>query len=256
MRKGNILLHNTSISFGHSTIHLKEVTSTNDLAKQLISENLAGHGTFIRADYQSKGRGQEVSSWESERGLNLLCSLILFPQVPVSKQVYLNLVICLAVYDWALELLPEEQKVSIKWPNDIYVGDFKLAGILIENGIQGNEIKHCVAGMGINVNQREFNPNKACSIFGITGAHKDLGMVARLLLACLENRYRQLEQQEFSGLWNDYHRVLYKKDIPSSFTQGDHNFFGTPRGIDESGRLRMDVNGSEHYFQVKELIWN
>ena len=105
MGKGNILSHNTTSSLGHSIIHLNEVTSTNDLAKQLIAENLAGHGTFIRADYQSKGRGQEVSSWESERGQNLLCSMVLFPKLQVQHQVYLNLAICLAVHDWATGLL-------------------------------------------------------------------------------------------------------------------------------------------------------
>ncbi len=256
MGKGNILSHNTTSSFGHSIIHLNEVTSTNDLAKQLIAENLSGHGTFIRADYQSKGRGQEVSSWESERGQNLLCSIILFPQLRVHNQVYLNLTICLAVYDWAVRLLPEEYKVSIKWPNDIYVGELKLAGILVENGIQGNEIKHSVAGMGINVNQRNFNQTKACSIAGLTGIDVDLSEAANTLIQCLSVRYFQLEQQQFQVLWSDYHQVLYKKDIPSSFTCGEETFTGTPLGIDESGRLRMDVNGTETYFQVKELIWN
>lgn len=248
--------HNSTSSFGHSIIHLTEVTSTNDLAKQLIAENLAGHGTVIRADYQSKGRGQDVSSWESERGKNLLCSIILFPQLRVHHQVYLNLAICLGVYDWVKQWVAQEHEVKIKWPNDVYVGDQKVAGMLVENSIQGNELKHSVAGMGINVNQRSFLLTKACSVAGLTGVEVDLLDATNKLIECLGIRYRQLEQGNFESLWQDYHQVLYKKDIPSSFTYKGETIMGTPVGIDESGRLRLDVSGIEKYFQVKELIWN
>lgn len=248
--------HNSTSSFGHSIIHLTEVTSTNDLAKQLIAENLAGHGTIIRADYQSKGRGQEVSLWESERGKNLLCSIILFPQLRVYHQVYLNLVISLGVYDWVKQWVAEEHEVKIKWPNDIYVEDQKIAGILVENSIQGNELKHSVVGMGINVNQQNFMLDKACSVAGLTGVEVDLLDATNKLIECLGIRYLQLEQSKFETLWLDYHQVLYKKDIPSSFTYKGETIMGTPVGIDESGRLRLDVNGEERYFQVKELIWN
>lgn len=247
--------HITTSSFGHSVIHLNEVTSTNDLAKQLITENLAGHGTLIKTDYQSNGRGQEVSLWESERGKNLLCSMVLFPQLAVQHQVYLNLAITLAVYDWAVLALPESHVVRIKWPNDVYVWDQKLAGILLENGIQGNEIKHCVAGIGINVNQQVFNLAKACSILSLTGREVNLEQAAKGLIQCLKARYMQLEQHQFNKLWDDYHQVLYKKDVSSSFYYHGTIIQGTPLGIDDSGRLRLDVNGSERCFQVKELIW-
>lgn len=254
MGKGNILSHITTSSLAHSVIHLNEVTSTNDLAKQLIAENLAGHGTLIRADFQSKGRGQETSIWESEPGQNLLCSMVWFPQLPVQYQVYLNLTICLGVYDWVQSFLPNHQ-VTIKWPNDIYVNNQKMAGILVENGIQGNEVKHTIAGMGINVNQRSFKHTNACSISLFTSEEVDLEIASKQLVNCLMLRYNTLQQQQFSELWNDYHRVLYKKDIPTLFEMNGNEFTGIPRAIDTAGRLGVEVKGQIQYFQVKELIW-
>jgi BirA family biotin operon repressor/biotin-[acetyl-CoA-carboxylase] ligase len=160
------------------------------------------------------------------------------------------------VYDWVKQWVAEEHEVKIKWPNDIYVEDQKIAGILVENSIQGNELKHSVAGMGINVNQQNFMLDKACSVAGLKGVEVDLLDATNKLIECLGIRYLQLEQSKFETLWLDYHQVLYKKDIPSSFTYKGETIMGTPVGIDESGRLRLDVNGEERYFQVKELIWN
>ena len=106
------------------------------------------------ADYQTAGRGQGTNSWESERGQNLTCSLGFSPEgVKASRQYILSMAIAVALTE-TLAGLPHP--VSIKWPNDIYVGDKKICGILIENMLKGEHIRHCIIGIGLNVNQKRF----------------------------------------------------------------------------------------------------
>ena len=106
------------------------------------------------ADYQTAGRGQGTNSWESERGQNLTCSLGFSPDgVKASRQYILSMAIAVALTE-TLAGLPHP--VSIKWPNDIYVGDKKICGILIENMLKGEHIRHCIIGIGLNINQKRF----------------------------------------------------------------------------------------------------
>jgi BirA family biotin operon repressor/biotin-[acetyl-CoA-carboxylase] ligase len=253
--KFSILSHNSTFSFNTSIVQLDEVVSTNDLAKQLIEKDEAQHGTLIRANFQRKGRGQELNGWESQKGENILCSWILKPDISVDKQVYLNIAMCLALHDFTNAQLPNEQ-VCIKWPNDIYVNHSKMAGLLIENGIQGNAIKHTIIGIGLNINQLYFTTPKACSLSQFTKQHYNIEVCTQLLRNCLSNRYQQLIKNDTEQLWLQYHAVLYKKNIPSQFEYQGSNMMATPIGIDDAGRLKMMVNGDLQLFNVKELKWS
>jgi BirA family biotin operon repressor/biotin-[acetyl-CoA-carboxylase] ligase len=253
--KVNILYHNSELSFGHHQLELSEVTSTNDFAKQLAEENLAGHGSFIRADFQTKGRGQELNVWEAEKGKNLLCSLIMLPQqLQADEQVYLNITVCLGVYDMVKHYLPEAA-VSIKWPNDIYVGDKKAAGILIENSLQGMQIKQCVAGMGININQISFRHTRAVSLGQVSGMEYDVKECAEVLLDRLDQRYHMLMSGHRDKLWHDYHEVLYRKGVPSFFETEEEQLHGTVKGIDTAGRLLLETGTETRAFHVKQIRW-
>ena len=124
---------------------IEQTNSTNTLLKELIAKGQ--EPDFIYAGYQTAGRGQTGNSWESEKGKNLICSILL----PPNKNLYfLNIAVSVAI----LRLFDEP--LTIKWPNDIYWKDKKLAGILLENAIIGNEVKYTIAGIGLNVNQTEF----------------------------------------------------------------------------------------------------
>jgi BirA family biotin operon repressor/biotin-[acetyl-CoA-carboxylase] ligase len=135
-------------------INLPEVGSTNTW----LRENLASlpHATVVTATNQTAGRGQRGNSWESAPGKNLTFSLLLRPEgFPAANQFYISEAVALGIAGVLQEMLPDRD-VAVKWPNDIYVGDKKICGILIENSLMGTDISHSIAGIGINVNQQQF----------------------------------------------------------------------------------------------------
>jgi BirA family transcriptional regulator, biotin operon repressor / biotin---[acetyl-CoA-carboxylase] ligase len=248
------LFDNSSFSFLQHHLHLSEVTSTNDVAKQLAEENLVKHGYVITTDFQSVGRGQDLNGWEADKGKNILCSLILNPQLAIEYHLYLNLAISLGVYDFIVSHCPTVE-VLIKWPNDIYVNQQKIAGILIENTIQGQWIKQCIVGIGININQEKFTNPKAVSLSTVVGQTFDIAESIKQLLAYLEVRYSQLLTGNYQMLWNQYHEVFYQKNRATTFESMDTQFEGIPKGIDHSGRLMVLVNNHIKTFNVKEITW-
>ena len=131
-------------------VHITETDSTN----QWVKSHRGDHPFCVMADYQTAGRGCGTNRWESERGKNLLFSLLLHPkQIPASKQFHISMAISLSI----IEALGQHvADLSIKWPNDIYWRNGKIAGILIENTLKGNIIKDSIIGVGLNVNQRHF----------------------------------------------------------------------------------------------------
>jgi BirA family transcriptional regulator, biotin operon repressor / biotin---[acetyl-CoA-carboxylase] ligase len=247
-------LDNSSFSFLQHHLHLSEVTSTNDVAKQLAAENLVKQGYVITTDYQLKGRGQETNGWESERGKNILSSIVLSPDLAVEHQIYLNLAIALGVVDFVKLHCPNED-VLIKWPNDIYVNGKKVAGILIENSVQGSVIKQAIIGIGMNINQETFSHPKATSLKLIGGVEFNLEKCIQELLPKLEYRYQQLMGGYFTQLWTAYHDVFYRKDAVTRFEANAVLFDGIPKGIDSAGRLMVLVENHIRTFNVKEIIW-
>src|SRR5690606_16121061 len=158
---------NTFSSFfsGQNLITLKRVSSTNDYLKQELSKSTPfNEGTVIMAEEQTAGKGQKGSKWISDPGKNLTFSLLLKPTFlsPV-HQFDLNIAVCVSIFETLFPLMGNQ--VKMKWPNDIFVNDKKLGGILIENILQGNSWKESIIGIGINVNQEDFGDlENACSI--------------------------------------------------------------------------------------------
>ena len=159
---------------GSKLIFLKNLPSTNTYAASLVKEKEVSEGTIIYTNYQSAGRGQGWNKWESEENKNLLISIILFPSmIKPAEQFLLSMAVSLGICDF-LDLYTTT--ISIKWPNDIYVNNDKIAGILIENSIMGDLIEHTIAGIGININQSKFlsdAPNPV-SLTNLTGGQFDL----------------------------------------------------------------------------------
>lgn len=135
--------------------NLKIIDSTSaELRRRMSAEELP-HGYCISADFQTAGHGQATNHWESEDGKNLLFSLLLRPSViPASEQFVVTEIVTLAIINALQDYI--RQRITIKWPNDIYVGDKKLCGILIENALCGPVIDTCIVGIGININQELF----------------------------------------------------------------------------------------------------
>lgn len=128
--------------------------STNSLIRTFAD---APHGLTIATHCQTAGRGQRGNSWEAEPGKNLTFSILLRPTaIEASRQFELSMIVALAVADTVAEELGNGATVDVKWPNDIYVDNRKICGMLIENSLNGRNISSSIAGIGLNVNQLEF----------------------------------------------------------------------------------------------------
>ena len=169
-------------------IHLPEVTSTNSYAKEMLKDKRPPEGTVIVADHQTAGKGQDGNSWESEAGKNILMTLILYPSfVEISSQFRISMAVALGIIDFLKEILPD-QRILIKWPNDIYVGKGKIGGILINNEIMGDHFEHVIAGIGLNVNQLRFPTelaDSATSLLLASGKEVDRACLLGALLGLL-----------------------------------------------------------------------
>lgn len=146
---------------GKNLIQLNQTDSTNIHLTQLAQDNNLPEGTVVNAAFQTHGKGQRNNSWEAEKGMNITFSVLYKPHfLPLSKHFLLSKAISLGVFDYLNCICAE---VKVKWPNDIYVGNKKIAGILIENSIKGNNIYQSVIGIGININQSNFSTLNATS---------------------------------------------------------------------------------------------
>ena len=196
-------------------MYIKATHSTNTLLKELLANGEWPEGErFLYTAFQTAGRGQAGNGWESEEGKNLLCSILL----PPKKELFdLNVLTAVAVHKVIRSLLFERsgllslsEAVSIKWSNDIYYGDKKVAGILIENAIIGNEIKYSIAGIGLNVNQTTFlssAPNPV-SLKQISGKETDIDALMQALMTQIE----ALEAMDEAQVWAYYRDHLYRRE--------------------------------------------
>ncbi len=183
-------------------MYIKATDSTNTLMKELLAKGEWPEGErFLYTAFQTAGRGQAGNGWESEEGKNLLCSILLPPR----KELFdLNVLTAVAVQ----RLLGEG--FTIKWPNDIYLQDKKVAGILIENAIIGNEVKYSIAGIGLNVNQTIFlssAPNPV-SLKQISGKETDIDALMQALMTQIE----ALEAMDEAQVWAYYREHLYRRE--------------------------------------------
>ena len=231
--------------------HFDKLASTNDEA---VKPSYA-EGDIVWADVQSAGRGQRGHKWESREGENITFSAIFAPTfLPATKQFLLSEVVALAVVD-ALRYYGVGAR--IKWTYDIYVGDRKLAGILIEHKLSGINISRTIAGIGLNVNQLEFSadlPNPV-SMRQITRLELDCREVLERVAEKLMARYEMLRREEEQQLQADYHELLYRRDALHWYFLPDGKAFrGTIRGVEPSGALIVEnEKGEQRSYLFKEI---
>ena len=241
---------------GHKMIELESVNSTNNYAMHLLEEQEVEEGMVIMTRYQSKGRGQDKNRWISEKGNNLLLSIILYPVfVPASEQFILNKVLSLAILDF-IRHLTHLESILIKWPNDIYLGHKKVAGILVQNSIQGNRIEHTIAGIGININQEEFPAfePEATSLKKETGRTFQIKTCANLLFKKLTLRYHQLKSGARETIHWDYLHSLYRFNSWHPYQVGNREFSARIIGVNEFGKLVLEEkNGSSLECDIKGI---
>ena len=239
---------------GSRFIYCKNIESTNSYASGIIESESLTEGTIIYTNYQTAGRGQKGNRWESEDGKNLLLSIVLFPgSVKPEDQFIISIFVSLGICDFLKMLIPD---CNIKWPNDIYAGDDKIAGILIENSIISNAIVNSVAGIGLNINQEEFPdelPNPV-SLKILTGKEYDRDFCLKQLAGCLDLRYKQVISGSWDELRNEYILSLYHLNKWRRFKSEYGIFQGKIVSVTDSGCLRIEEkSGNIREFSFKQI---
>ncbi|WP_338733176.1 biotin--[acetyl-CoA-carboxylase] ligase [Mangrovimonas cancribranchiae] len=239
-------------------IKLDAIDSTNQYLRQLSLEHKLQDNTVVVVKNQTKGKGQMGSVWLSEPGKNLMFSVFKQLQLPVKDNFYISMVVSLAVVK-ALQTvgIPE---LAIKWPNDILSCNKKVCGILIENGLKGQNIKSSIIGIGLNVNQEGFEDlPKASSLKNITQQTYVIDELLNVILNQLELYFSKLKTNQFASLKQDYERLLFKKDVMVEFKNEEGNvFYGIIKSVSASGKLQVLPKGETDIkaFDLKQLVLN
>ena len=239
---------------GKKIIRLQKVDSTNNYANTQLKGNELADGTVFLAYEQSSGRGQINNLWESEPGKNLAFSIVLFPGfLDIRRQFMLSKVVTLGIYK---ALSKHVDHLRIKWPNDIYAGNKKLGGILIENSIMYSSIKNSVIGIGINVNQTVFlsNAPNPVSLKTLTNKQYDCELVLSEILSGIDFYYALLKDGEEELIDREFISVLYRRNEKHWFLAEQQMFEGEIIGVNEIGQLLIQkTNGEIQDFHFKEV---
>ncbi|WP_317896678.1 biotin--[acetyl-CoA-carboxylase] ligase [Aurantibacillus circumpalustris] len=248
-----------TLFIGKNIIFLPEIHSTNSYAIDLLKNVNLSEGTVVHTANQTHGKGQRGSVWNAQAKRNLTASIILKPTfLSIKNQFFLYQIVALACYDSVAEIMKSSQiDIKIKWPNDILVNKKKIAGILIENNIQNNQINWCVTGIGINVNQVEFDPTiTATSLKLITGSDYSITLVLETLCKHFEKHYLVLRNSKLSSISEAYLKHLYGLNQFLEFEIHGERKKLLVKGLSESGLLLLeDSSGKINELDVKEVKW-
>lgn len=238
---------------GKNLIFLKSIPSTNSYAKELIAKSKPKNGTVILADEQTEGRGQADNVWKVEGGQNLTFSIILETDwLAANEQFLLNMAVSLAVLKSVKQFLPDTENINIKWPNDILVNDKKICGILIENTIYGNFLQKSIIGIGLNVNQIDFdNLTKATSLKLILGQQYEKELILKNILLNLEYFIQLMKNK--NELKKNYLEHLFWLNQENNFEFNGEIVKGTIRNINEIGQLMIEIENKIFIVNMKEI---
>lgn len=231
--------------------HLESVDSTSNYVATAFAEGKLGHGSVILADNQTSGRGQREATWHSEGGLNLLFSFLLIPD-NMSASDGQSLMHCTTLA--LVEVLRSfDVQAHVKWPNDIYIGHRKIAGILIENQLFGSRISRSIIGVGLNINQSEFGALNATSLYLETGKYADVQEVLLRFLNHFNAQWLDLRMHDVSQLKSKYCSLLLGLNQTQTFEDVNGEFSGVIRGVDDLGRLQVETSQGQNVYDLKEI---
>jgi BirA family biotin operon repressor/biotin-[acetyl-CoA-carboxylase] ligase len=234
---------------------LASVDSTNNYAMALVREGMAKHGMAITTKEQTAGKGQRGKSWHMQPGQNIALSLIINTDtLRADQQFLLSMLVSLGVHDFFKIQAPE--KIDIKWPNDLYWCDRKAGGILIETVFKGSRWKWAIVGIGININQTEFDPDllNPVSLKQITGKEYDVIAMARSLHDFVMNRINSIATQPAATVLKEYNQHLYKLNEVVKLKKDSAVFNTTVNGVSLQGKLQT-TDTIERQFDFGEVKW-
>lgn len=239
-----------------SVVTIDEVESTQSYLIELSNKTELQEGVVINALSQFKGIGQFENKWESESGKNLTFSLLLKPYfLNPCDQFLLTQVLSLAISDYLLK--QTDKTVSIKWPNDIYIGKNKICGILVKNQLLGSCFENAFCGIGLNVNQEKFPPlPNPTSLYLETGKKYDLNKVLQEILKYIDLRYTQLKSGQLEILQQDYMKRLLYNGVFANYIYKGVEIEARIFDVNDFGHLLLeDREGNDISCELKEIIF-
>ncbi|MEO9872457.1 biotin--[acetyl-CoA-carboxylase] ligase [Ekhidna sp.] len=237
---------------GKKVVFLPQCHSTNSELVDIARNSHEPEGLVLYTDHQQKGKGQRGNIWIDEPEKNILMSILLRPKyISISEQFYLNIIAGLAIVDTLKVFLGDQ--VKLKWPNDVYVNDKKISGILIESNLRGNKLESAVVGIGLNVNQKNFALSTASSLHIQTGRIFDRKEIMESLLVFVEKWYLKFKNGSKKNILENYYQILMWRGEKRQFKSADGVFEGEITGIDENGNLKIKTAIEEAVFRIKEI---
>lgn len=241
----------SSSFFFKNQIKLDETVSTNDFLLDLDKMTFIDSNVVVTANYQKFGRGKQIRKWESKKGKNLLLSILFKHKLKLKEQFSFSVIISLAIKDLLSEI--QDDKVFIKWPNDIIINDKKIAGFIIENKSNNSMIHTSILGIGLNVNQtlfQNYNP-KATSVIKLTKKESNVDVIKDRLLFFLE-KYYFLKNSLIENLHN-YNECLYAKNKDLKFKSKNKVFDGIILRVKKSGDIIIKTEKEEKTVELNDL---
>jgi len=238
----------------HRLIELRDVTSTNKFLEILMDKGAGEQGLIVTSEYQSEGRGMNGTSWTSEKGKNLLMSMLHFPEgLSVQNQFYLSKCSALAVSK-AIDRIVGAEISKIKWPNDVYINSKKTAGILIQSSIKGESAQYSFLGFGVNLNQNTFSIKNATSLMSETGQKIKIKEFLSYLIDELDRWLKVISDGHFDQINAMYYKKLIGYRQWLTYKKDEELFKGKVLKIEDDGHLLMELeNGKQQLFAVKEI---
>ena len=233
---------------------LKETDSTNNHLRRLLDKEQLPEGSLVVTDFQTAGKGQVGNSWESEAGMNLMFSLLLYPDfIPANRQFLISQIASLSVKE---TLDAYTDFIQVKWPNDIYWKDRKICGMLIENDLSGQLLYCSIIGIGLNLNQSLFRSNapNPISLTQITGKKYDREEVLNRFLRIFFQYYCLLLQEKEEEVRTAYMQALYHGEGYHRYRDGQGQFEARIQAIEPTGHLILQLrDGEQRRYAFKEV---
>ncbi len=236
--------------FINNVIWIEKTSSTNYAVKDLFNKKLIDFGTILFAKEQTAGKGQRGNTWQSEIGRNLTFSILIDPEYSIDKNFFLSKYIAITCFRFIGKYC---KNTTIKWPNDIYVNNRKIAGILIENNFSLNKISQSIIGVGININQIKFDENINATSFAVENEKEfDLKHLANEFVEMFNENISDLKNYKL--LNSIYHKYMYLINTPHIFTlENGDKFEGVIKKTTDLGLLEIETSNGVKYFDIKEV---
>ncbi len=236
-------------------IILETVDSTNNYAMTMVQNDEVNSGDAVFAIQQTAGKGRRNKSWKSNSGENIICSIMHEMQwQPIHKQFEVSMAAALGCWDFFSKYV--SKNIKIKWPNDIFINDRKAGGILIENVLKGNLWQWAVIGIGLNINQQNFDEEnfKAISLKKITGKNYNVIELAKELHFCVLERIEKLKSGSADDFFYEYNKNLFCLNKNVQLKKENVIFETKIKGVSKAGELITNDN-IERRFQFDEIEW-